>query len=116
MSNLTKKTAILIASNYFPSYPSINTFFITEDAEVFENENAALSHAKSFDAENPVLVGVERGEVAEAGLKPVEEQLAEGKEQLAEETAKEETPAVEEPAKEEKPVVKIPAKAKAAKK
>lgn len=44
---MNKKTAIEIAAKYFPTYPSVNTFHVTNDGQVFEEAGQAQNHANT---------------------------------------------------------------------
>ncbi len=65
MSKFSKVAAILIAASYFPNYPQVSEFHITEDEQVFEDLNNATNHARSLSKEE--LVFTVSREEAEAG-------------------------------------------------
>lgn len=47
---MNKQEAIAIAAKYFPHYPSVNEFHVTEDGQVFESDTAAGNHARSVQS------------------------------------------------------------------
>lgn len=64
---MTKEKAIEVAKKYFPSYPSVNTFHVTHDAQVFENAQHADNHArKAFKKEDERIVILITREEAES--------------------------------------------------
>jgi len=63
---MQKADAIQIASKYFPSYPTVNTFFVSSDGQCFENETHATNHGNSFKKEaDKEIIKVTREEATE---------------------------------------------------
>jgi hypothetical protein len=58
---MEKQKAIKTATRYFPNYPSVNKFYVTEDEQVFEDLTHAENHAKTLgkDADGVVEVAME---------------------------------------------------------
>ena len=73
---MTKIKAILIATAFFPNYPSINKFHVTSDEQVFELEELAQAHASFLDKKNSLVITVERTECEQVEDKKSEEQTA----------------------------------------
>jgi hypothetical protein len=64
---MEKNKAIEIAGQYFPSYPSVDTLFVTTDEQVFFNGNDAQNHSRSLakPKDEPVVVEVNRNDSSE---------------------------------------------------
>ncbi len=71
---MEKNKAIEIAGQYFPSYPSVNTLFVTTDEQVFFTPNDAQNHARSLakPKDEPVVIEVNREDTAEPAKPSIE--------------------------------------------
>jgi hypothetical protein len=81
---MNKQQAVLIAATYFPNYPSVNEFHVTDDGQVFEDTNNAGNHAKSIQSDEdkkadkkPSYITVTREECIEKKSEPTAQELAE---------------------------------------
>gem|GEM_PF-4435044 len=68
---MTKQDAIGVAAKFFPNYPDVSTFHVTEDSQVFQVKNDADNHANFLLKKNngkgePVVNTVTREEAADA--------------------------------------------------
>lgn len=45
---MDKQKAIDAAVKLFPNYPSVNTFYVTSDEQVFEDDKQAADHAATL--------------------------------------------------------------------
>ena len=68
---MTKQDAIAVAAKYFPNYPDVSTFHVTEDGQVFEELTHAQNHAnflqkKSKSKGDPIVVIVTKEDAADA--------------------------------------------------
>jgi len=64
---MNKQRAIEVANAYFPSYPSVKTFYITSDEQAFEREVDAENHARSLgkDKDKDKVFEITREDVGE---------------------------------------------------
>jgi hypothetical protein len=68
--------ATSVAAKYFPNYPDVSTFHVTEDGQVFQVSNDAINHAifllnKNNSKGEPVVITITREDATEV-LKEVE--------------------------------------------
>ena len=49
---MNKQAAIAIAAKYFPNYPNVSIFYVTDDGQVFEVITAAQNHANFLQKKN----------------------------------------------------------------
>lgn len=70
MIKISKVAAIMIAASYFPNYPNVSEFHITEDEQAFEDLNNATNHARSFNADEVVFT-VTREEAESVEILPI---------------------------------------------
>lgn len=62
---MNKNEAIKAAQPLFKSYPSVDEFHITTDAQGFAQKSDAESHSITLDKKNPVVHSVKRDDKAE---------------------------------------------------
>lgn len=60
---MNKEQAIEVAKKYFPFYPKVKTFYITNDEQAFENEVHAGNHARTLGKDNDVVHAINRDDV-----------------------------------------------------
>jgi hypothetical protein len=71
---MTQEQAIATAAQYFPNYPAVNTFFITDDGQAFVERDKANMHARSLAVKDvyPVERGAEAATAEDSQEPPAE--------------------------------------------
>lgn len=68
---MDKDKAIVVASAYFPNYPTVQEFHVTADEQVFESKTFAEAHAATLNKAAPAVFTVSRRDVAENAPAPL---------------------------------------------
>lgn len=65
---MNKAQAIILCAAFFATYPSVDTFFVTTDEQVFANDHDANAHAEFLNKKEPVVITVNRDDKAEGDV------------------------------------------------